>query len=78
MGIALPVSSGVDAFLASVPAVFAVVGEHRADPTRLLLLGDDGRFYTYETEDGVPIAVELTPEWIVDAAASTGSRSHAA
>jgi hypothetical protein len=49
------------------PTVFAVVGEHRTDPDRLLLLGDDGRFYTYET--GVPTAVELTPDWIVDTAA---------
>lgn len=59
----------VDAFLSSLPAVFAVVGEHRIDPDRLLLLGDDGRFYTYETDDGLPIAVELTPEWVVDTAA---------
>jgi hypothetical protein len=58
-----------DPFLSSVPAVFAVVGEHRVDPARLLLLGDDGRFYTYETDDGVPISVELTPEWVVDTAA---------
>jgi hypothetical protein len=63
------VRSGTDAVLSFEPAVFAVVGEHRADPARLLLLGDDGRFYTYETDDGVPIAVELTPEWVVDAAA---------
>ncbi|HKG25247.1 MAG TPA: hypothetical protein VKB09_06325 [Thermomicrobiales bacterium] len=62
-------ASAVDPFLSSVPAVFAVVGEHRGDPARLLLLGDDGRFYTYETDDGVPIAVELTPEWVVDTAA---------
>jgi hypothetical protein len=61
--------SGVDTLISFEPAVFAVVGEHRADPARLLLLGDDGRFYTYETDDGVPIAVELTPEWVVDAAA---------
>ncbi len=27
--------------------VYAVVGEHRADPERLLLLGDDGRFYCF-------------------------------
>jgi hypothetical protein len=64
-----PTAPHVDALLSSVPAVFAVVGEHRADPDRLLLLGDDGRFYTYVTDDDVPIAVELTPEWVVDAAA---------
>lgn len=55
-------------FAPSTPAVFAVVGEHRANPDRLLLLGDDGRYYAYETADGVPIAVELTPDWVVDAA----------
>jgi hypothetical protein len=62
--------SGVDTVLPSVPAVFAVVGEHHADPDRLLLQGDDGRFYTYQTDDDVPVAVELTPEWVVDTAAA--------
>ncbi|HEY7036635.1 MAG TPA: hypothetical protein VH482_35235 [Thermomicrobiales bacterium] len=62
-------SHAADVFLFSTPAVFSVVGEHRTDPDRLLLLGDDGRFYTYESDDAIPIAVELTPDWIVDAAA---------
>jgi hypothetical protein len=68
MRAALPASSDVDAFHSFLPAVFAVVGEHRVDPARLLLLGDDGRLYTYETDDGVPLPVELTPDWVVDAA----------
>jgi hypothetical protein len=53
---------------ATAPAVFAVVGEHRNNPDRLLLLGDDGRYYAYETSDGVPVPVDLTPDWVVDAA----------
>jgi hypothetical protein len=67
-------SHGVDVLLSglspfsALPTVFAVVGEHRADPDRLLLLGDDGRYYAYQTDDGVPIAVELTADWAVDAA----------
>jgi len=52
--------------LRSGPAVLAVVGEHRADPTRLLLLGDDGQYYTYGDESNDPVSVELTPDWIVD------------
>ena len=31
---------------------FSLVGEHRDDPDRLLLLGDDGRFYGYALPDG--------------------------
>lgn len=63
-----PCPSASGAFLTSDPAVFAVVGEHRADPARLLLLGDDGHFYAYAIDDPVPIALEHTPEWIVAAA----------
>lgn len=46
--------------------VFAVVGQHRADPARLLLLGEDGRFYAYAA-DGRPTAVEPTTAWALDA-----------
>jgi len=52
----------------SAPAVLAVVGEHRTDPTRLLLLGDDGGYYTYCDDGDDPIAIELTADWIVDIA----------
>ena len=44
--------------------VFAVVGEHRAEPCWLLLLGDDGRYYAY-TDRGVS-AAEPTDEWMID------------
>jgi len=50
------------------PAVLAVVGEHRTDPTRLLLLGDDGMYYTFSDDIDDPVAVELTADWIVDIA----------
>lgn len=48
------------------PSVLAVVGEHRGDPTRLLLRGDDGAFYTYDDDHDGPISVELNADWIVD------------
>lgn len=63
------VASGFDTLLSSLPAIFAVVGEHRANPDRLLLLGDDGRFYTYATDDVDVVPIDLTPDWVVDAAA---------
>ena len=46
--------------------VFAVVGEHRDDPDRLLLLGDDGRYYAARSPDSQPTPVEPTEEWTVD------------
>ena len=46
--------------------VFAVVGEHREEPARLLLIGDDGHFYAYATTNGEPTAVEPTDEWELD------------
>ena len=46
--------------------VFAVIGEHRDEPGRLLLRGDDGHFYAYATDDGRPSAVEPTDEWEFD------------
>ena len=49
--------------------VFAVVGEHRAEPDRLLLLGEDGRYYAFAA-DGRPTEVEPTAAWRLDADAS--------
>ena len=49
--------------------VFAVVGEHRDDPNRLLLLGDDGRHYGHRLPDGPTTPVEPDGRWVVDAAA---------
>ena len=45
--------------------VFAVVGQHRAEPGRLLLLGDDGRFYAYAA-NGRLTAVEPNAAWLLD------------
>jgi hypothetical protein len=49
--------------------VFAVVGEHRDEPTRLLLIGDDGRYYAYATDAPAPTEVEPSEEWAIDDAA---------
>jgi hypothetical protein len=48
--------------------VFAAVGEHREDPDRLLLLGDDGRYYALALPDGPTTPVEPGEEWVVDEA----------
>ncbi len=45
--------------------IFAVVGEHRTEPERLLLLGDDGRYYGY-AGDGRLFQVELGAAWRLD------------
>jgi hypothetical protein len=59
------------------PAVFAVVGEDRADPGRLLLLGADGRHYRYDLPTGTTAPVDPGADWVLDpdpppAAAPTG------
>ncbi len=56
--------------------VFAVVGEHRAEPDRLLLLGDDGRYYAFAA-DGRPIEVEPSGVWRLDADATATPTSEA-
>lgn len=47
-------------------AVFEVVGCHRDDPHRLLLLGDDRRYYQQALPDGSPIPVDPGDDWLVD------------
>ncbi|MDP9357247.1 MAG: hypothetical protein M3R02_18560, partial [Chloroflexota bacterium] len=49
----------------TMPNVFAVVGEHRDDPGRLLLRGSDDHFYAYD-EDCRLHPVELTSDWNLD------------
>lgn len=46
--------------------VFAVVGEHRREPSRLLLLGDDGHVYAYLTPQGQPTEIEPGDDWALD------------
>jgi hypothetical protein len=50
------------------PTIFAVVGERRDDPNRLLLLGDDGRLYDLPLPDGPPVPAEPDGAWAVDPA----------
>ena len=51
----------------AVATCFSVVGEHRADPDRLLLLGDDGRYYDLHLPDGSVVPAEPEAgEWTVD------------
>lgn len=49
-----------------MPTVFAVVGENRDDPDRLLLLGDDGRHYQYELPAGTTTPVVPDEQWLID------------
>ncbi len=46
--------------------VFAVVGEHRDDPSRLLVLGDDGQYYDYALTTGHAAPVEPDQSWRTD------------
>lgn len=46
--------------------VFAVVGEHRDDPDRLLMLGSDGQHYAFHLPDGAATPVEPDEDWRVD------------
>jgi hypothetical protein len=52
--------------LVELPAVYAVVGEHRHDPAWLLLLGSDGRHYAYHALDGAVHPVALDEDWRLD------------
>ena len=49
------------------PCHYEVVGEHIIDPARLLVVGDDGHFYTLDLTDGHTAPTELTDEWLMDA-----------
>ena len=55
--------------------VFAVVGEHRWEPGRLLLLGEDGRYYAYRA-DGAPMEVEPSAAWSLDEEALASALRH--
>jgi hypothetical protein len=48
------------------PVELFVVGELRADPLSLLLLGADSRFYSYSIVDGVTVSIEPGQEWDID------------
>ena len=57
--------------------VFAVVGEHKTDQGRLLLQGDDGRYYAYGDRQGEVVPVRPEEDWSLDNEA-TRSRHSAA
>jgi hypothetical protein len=46
--------------------IFSVVGQHREDPDRLLLFGDDGHYYQLDPFEGTPTPVEPTDAWLID------------
>ena len=46
--------------------VFAVVGQHREDPDRLLLLGEDGQHYDLRLPDGPTVPIEPDEFWTMD------------
>jgi hypothetical protein len=50
-----------------MPASFACVSQHRDDPDRLLLLGEDGRLYAYPLPNGPALpVVPDAEEWAVE------------
>lgn len=59
-----PASGGAEMTL-----VFAVVGEHREDPDRLLVLGEDGHHYDYRLPTGQALPTEPDEAWEVDPSA---------
>lgn len=46
--------------------VFEVVGEHRDEPARLLMRGDDGLYYAFAANDHHLTTVEPSEEWELD------------
>ena len=46
--------------------IFAVIGEHRTEPSRLLLIGADGQYYAYATDATEPREVVPSDEWAID------------
>jgi len=56
--------------------VFAVVGQHRDDPSRLLLLGEDGRYYAYAA-DHRPVQIALSDAWYLDGGPDDGGGASA-
>lgn len=47
--------------------IFHAIGEHQDDPYRLLLLGDDGRYYEQKLPEGAPLPTEPDPNtWRID------------
>jgi hypothetical protein len=49
-----------------LPVEYVVVGEHRCDPERLLLQGEDGRYYEFHMGSRELISVTPDDEWIIE------------
>ena len=47
---------------------FRVIGELKSDPRRLLLEGDDGRWYDYDLALGTVAPADPSAAWAVDGA----------
>jgi hypothetical protein len=50
------------------PTELAVIGEHKHDPERLLLLGADGHYYAYSLPDDTTAPIEPDDTWSIEAA----------
>lgn len=48
------------------PNELAVVGENKEDPSRLLLMGSDGHYYSYSLPDGDTREVDPDDDWEVE------------
>ncbi len=48
------------------PCHYEVIDEHVTNPTRLLVVGDDGWFYALDLHDGVTSPADFSDDWIVD------------
>jgi hypothetical protein len=48
------------------PYNYEVIGEHLSDPDRLLVVGDDGRYYALHLITGLTSSAEFADEWIID------------
>lgn len=54
-----------------LPAVYAVIGEHRHEPSWLLLRGSDGQHYAYRLLDGSVTPITPDDDWRFDGPART-------
>lgn len=50
------------------PMDYEVIGEHQANPMRLLVLGADGRLYALDLVGGDILPMELGDQWVLDVA----------
>ncbi len=56
---------------------FQLIGELKDDPHRLLLLGNDGACYAFDTIDGEIAPLEPDDSWAVDIAQAAVPRQEA-